>query len=355
MRPVISGLGMVSTLGRDAVTACAALRAGMTRPRPLAFYVPSSEDLLVEPVFGHPMTGTTDGFEGLGLYLLLAHLALSDLLDATGCEPGNATFWKESGLWVCTSTGRLDDEYELEAHERMLDKRLVPELIRYVGLVIPMKQTRRVPLGHASVLFGVQEACDAIRGGRLARALVVGVDSLVDEGSLEWLASRNRLKTPEHAVGVMPGEAAAALLLERADLAERRKAKILAEVSDIATGYGEKELPEAAPSAGMALSRVIEQVVARAGSIGSVYGDLNGEDARAREWGLVLVRNHKRLGGVRLWLPATSFGDTGAASGAIGLVAACRSFERKYAGGDEVLVCARGDFGEVAAGVVRRP
>ncbi|HYO59982.1 hypothetical protein [Archangium sp.] len=80
MRLAVTGLGMVSTLG-PVVPGCAALRCGMVRPAPLDFHVVSSGDMPgVEAVTGHPLRGLTAGFTGLGLYALLAHHALQDLL-----------------------------------------------------------------------------------------------------------------------------------------------------------------------------------------------------------------------------------------------------------------------------------
>ena len=70
MRLAITGLGMLSTLGDDVISSCAALRCGLVRPAPLRFEVYSEdEEEGVARVVGHPLQGVTNGFEGIGLYI----------------------------------------------------------------------------------------------------------------------------------------------------------------------------------------------------------------------------------------------------------------------------------------------
>ena len=57
-----------------------------------------------------------------------------------------------------------------------------------------------------------------------------------------------------------------------------------------------------------------------------LVADLNGTDFRASDWGYALVHLRDRLGEFEadLWLPAESFGETGAATGGVSL---CMVFE----------------------------
>lgn len=354
VRLAITGLGMVSTVGHDVVSACAALRAGMTRPAPLDFQVASSDDLAVEAVTGHPLTGVTEGFSGLGLHVHLASLALRDLLDYGRLDATDAHFWRDTALWVGTSPPRVTEEEDGEALQRLLDARLCAELVRRVGLAIPSNHQRLMPRGHTSVLSAVAEAAEALAHGRIRRALVLGVDSLVGEDELQWLAFHRKLKTPERPVGLMPGEAAAALLLESETEARRRQAV----PAGLLTAVEVLEHPGAARDEplGLPLARVIEATVSQAPRLHAIYGDLNGEEWRARHWGTALVRLSQRpsfQGARRSW-PATSLGDTGAASGAILLALACRTFLRNPASGDTALVWSQADSGAVASALVRR-
>ncbi|HYO53515.1 hypothetical protein [Archangium sp.] len=355
IRLAITGLGLVSTIGNDVVSACASLRAGITRPAPLDFQVASSEDLSVEAVMGHPMVGVTDGFTGLGLYVHLASLALQDLLAYGRLDARDVRFWRDTALFVGTSPVRDEEQ---EDFQQLLDEHLCAELVRRAGLDIPPENRRRIALGHASVLSAANEAAEAVARGRVRRALVLGVDSLVGEDELLWLASLRRLKTPEHAVGLMPGEAAAAILLESETEARLRQATPAGLLTAVTTGAGESELGSRARIAqqGLHLSRVIEETASRATRIHAVYGDLNGEEARAREWGMALVRLSQmtQYRGAREYWPATCMGDTGAASGAIAMALACRNFIRNPASGDTALIWSRADSGVVASALVSR-
>lgn len=345
---------MVSTVGYDVVSACAALRAGITRPAPLDFQVASRDDLAVEAVMGHPLTGVSDGFSGLGLYVHLASLAVRDLLLYARLAAAGSDFWRDTALWVCTSPPRSEDEEDAEALQRLLESRLCADLVRRMGLAIPPEHQRLVPRGHVSVLDAVAEASDALAQGRVRRALVVGVDSLVGEEALRWLAFHRRLKTPEQAAGLMPGEAAAALLLESEAVVRRRQAVsagLVSAVEVLAPSGDTRDVPP-----GLALARVIEATTAQASRIHTVYGDLNGEEWRARQWGTALVRFSQRpaFQALRQSWPAISLGDTGAASGAIQLALACRTFLRDPASGDTALVWSHADSGTVASALVHR-
>ncbi|MCY1046163.1 hypothetical protein OV208_32935 [Corallococcus sp. bb12-1] len=336
------------------MSACAALRAGITRPAPLDFQVASRDDLAVEAVMGHPLTGVSDGFSGLGLHVHLASLALRDLLHYGKLDATDTGFWRDTALWVCTSLPRIEEEADGEALQRLLESRLCSALVHRVGLAIPPDQQRFMPRGHTSVLGGVAEAFEALSHGRVRRALVVGVDSLVGEEELQWFAFHRRLKTPEQAVGLMPGEASAALLLESEGEARRRQAVSSGLVSAVEVLEPSLDSQDVPP--GLSLARVIEATMAQASRIHTVYGDLNGEEWKARQWGSALVRLSSRppFQAMRQSWPAISLGDTGAASGAIQLALACRTFLRNPSSGDTALVWSQSDSGAVASALVHR-
>jgi 3-oxoacyl-[acyl-carrier-protein] synthase-1 len=88
--------------------------------------------------------------------------------------------------------------------------------------------------GHAAVLAGVREAARLLEAGEAERVVVLGVDSLVTPESLAWLGRRRWLKTPDRLVGLMPGEAAGAVLLETERGARRRGAPVQGYVEAVA-------------------------------------------------------------------------------------------------------------------------
>jgi 3-oxoacyl-[acyl-carrier-protein] synthase-1 len=92
------------------------------------------------------------------------------------------------------------------------------------------------------------------------------------------------------------------------------------------------------------LAQAIEDVLTnlshRINKLSFIIGDLNGDTHRSSEWGYALVRlqDRFRLGNLPLWLPSVSFGETGAAAGAIAVCIATKAFERRYAPGNIALV-----------------
>src|SRR4051812_8067739 len=90
----ITARGMVSSLGSDVITACAAARAGLVLPAPLDFQVSSPDDGRPEAIAGHPAGEMTRGFEGFARLVRLAALGLGDLLRQA-----------PDGPWLSARTG----------------------------------------------------------------------------------------------------------------------------------------------------------------------------------------------------------------------------------------------------------
>ncbi|ATB27677.1 hypothetical protein [Melittangium boletus] len=354
MRLAITGLGMLSTLGEDVVTACAALRAGLSRPAPLRFEVFSpDEESGSAVVTGHPLKGIADGYEGVGLYTRLTSQAIQDLVRYAGLTPGDSAFWGATSLYVCISPPRNNELGSVI--EELFSEHLIPSILDEVGLPIAPARTRLLMLGHASVLTAIHAAGEQIEAGRGSRALIVGVDSLVGEDELAWLADHGRLKVAEHVVGLMPGQASAAVLVEHKPTARRRQARVEAFIDGVQPGQEERSRARQQRGSGVGLATVVARTLKDRRRVAEVYADLNGEDARAYEWGTALVRlSEAHELPTSIHTPAVSLGDTGAASGAISIAAAVRSLVRGYAQGDDILVWSSSDTGEVASALITR-
>lgn len=353
-RLAVTGLGMVSSVGRDVVTACASLRAGRRRPSDLPHMMLVDDENEPLPLWGYPMRGYTDGFVYRGLWARIARGCLEDLL-AYGRLPRTGELWARTG--VALVVPHLDPDRFPPPEDCGLDRLVegygVP-LFQSLRLPVPAGQFWVVDRGHAGVALATWQAAQVIGEGRVDRVLVLAVDSYLDLLTLEWLEEHRRLKTPDHPAGLIPGEAGACILLESEGAARQRGAEIQAFVVGTAAGEEPNHLFSEDVNTGAALATVAAQATADSFS-GDVYSDLNGEPWRAYELGCARTRLSGRIADeARFVLPADSLGETGAASGAVSLCMAVRSFARGYALGAEALVLSSSEHGQVGAVRVAR-
>lgn len=364
----ITGCGMVCSLGVDVATSCAAARAGIVRPEELSYYpVRSPEDGSAASAIGHPASLLADGFEGDARLLCLAVGALADL---EGRFPRERWESKRVGVYVSVpdlnrSQKRLESTPDDIASGRAtsgrtalagnLDAEQNRGRVLWESIVDrcdwPAAQWFRysTTCGHAGVARALTRAWSELVANTIDIALVGGVDSLLDEDTLAWLEETNRLKTPSNAVGFQPGEAAAFLILEKTTAVVGPRDQ-LARLSAVCLGE-EPHTPfsdEPCTGSGLADLMCFNEALKswRASGFCWIISDQNGEGYRANEWGNVVVRLAQRVGPSTqplLWYPAASFGDTGAASGAVAMCVASRAFARKYAPFSDVGIVSTGE------------
>lgn len=358
---VITAMGAVSSVGLDAATTCASIRAGLSRPETLVeLEVLDIEEQVPVGVSGHPVSIVTFGFGGVGRWLQLAALALEDLCASAGLPPAADTrFWSTTLCYVvvpvldvprfimeplCASDGAVESSF------------VRPLLARVKGSFAPGR-TILVSRGRIGVLEAVRLADEHFRQARFERVVVLAVDSLTDANTLAWLAENNRLKHDGNPVGLAPGEGAVALMLEAPRVATSRGAPTVGSLGAIEIDQDPQALFIGERSQGEALARAVSSVLTSDGGTlpyrTPTVTDLNGEEWRAQEYGYARVRVSRRAwDGDGVELPASSVGDIGAAMTALQIVIACRSLARGYAAGDRVLFTSSDEYGNVGAGTV---
>lgn len=346
---------MVSSLGHDARHACAAARAGLSRRTESDYVVLAGDDGQPGGLNAHCVPELTTGFEGLPRLVQLATGAVRDLAsrksDLTSTDDSLAVY-----LSVCDLRRQYSD-LELVADEAIRksmqeaaesDEGGIEDetILRRFGHAIAAGAGLRQPppirfvgkAGHTGFAEASAAAMTDLVGGAVKHALVLAVDSLVEESTISWLDATGRLTTPSFAVGLEPGEAAVGVLLEDASAVGSQpvtrldRVKLGEESGERATG----ELPS-----GKVLAELLLEAASDPVSSPWIIIDHNGEYARAMEWGGTL--NHLRKRGLPIEtstasMPAISFGDTGAASGGVALCFALNAFERGYHHSSEALI-----------------
>jgi 3-oxoacyl-[acyl-carrier-protein] synthase-1 len=307
------------------------------------------------PVMGHPLRGVTEGFSFLGLWVRIAEIVVGDVIRYGNLPaPEDARFWSTCHLVLVTpalDAGRfplLDDE---EPDPSSVLAAYVDSLLELTGLPFGREKVQTVPTGHVGVGQALEMVARRISAREMQRCLVVAVDSYLESDAIDWLARGRRLKFGDNPVGLSPGEAGAAFLVESPRAARDRNGRVEAWVKSVALGDTKRPAAETnAQRDGIALADSLSAVLPAEPSFrGHLVTDLNGEEWRAREFGGALARLGARFGDVDVVYPAKSLGDTGAAGGAIGVCLAARAFRRNYSRSNVTIVTSLSDSGAVSA------
>ena len=357
MNLVLSEFGMVTSVGHDAATSCAAIRAGMTRATPLAdaqVLDPDTQTMI--PLIGHAVYGLTDGASPVARWLTLSRYAFLDLYRS-GSLPAkdDVSFWERTALALVSPV--VDDArfmFFAPFEELSIETAYATPLLR--SLAVPIDPAHMFLLsegrtGAVRAIAGIETLLDR---RAIDRVIVLATDSYLDGYSIEWLGQAERLKQADQPSGLMPGEAAAAVLVEREQTVHLRGAKVRARISAAVVDREPEGFLGRERRHGRAIARVLSSALeGNAQSVpfsGDLICDLNGEAWRAYEFGAALAQVPRALlKSHRVVLPAMSIGDVGASSALVGLIVACRAFERGHAtSGSSLVTCASGS-GRVGA------
>ncbi len=230
-------------------------------------------------------------------------LALADCLDdAPGLDTRQVPL-----IWLAPEAERAgpDLEWRAEIHRQAVTQ-LGKEFHPASGIL---------PLGRAGLAHALQQACACLLREHCPAVLLAGVDSYLDAGTINGYLHAERLQVPGNSDGFIPGEGAAAVLLEPARSGG---------AGVCITGYGEGEeagRPDGSvPSRAQGLTRAIRTAMSAAridyGDLDFRMSDQNGEAFFSREAANAFTRVAPE-GGAKLELLtlADSLGEIGAATG----------------------------------------
>lgn len=321
----VRSVGMVCSVGLDAPSACAAIRARVSRIEELHFH-----DRTGKPILGAPAREATIGLQGAAR---LAPMLARAIRECSGNAP--------VPLLLAVDDLRRPDLGEDRP------ARLVEEVQRLMGLKFP-PPVDVFHEGRTGFFRALQRAADLSKRLDFDGCIAAAADSYLNGRALDWLLEQDRLKTEFNPDGIIPGEAAAALFLQRP---KKGRASMM-QIAGL--GFGEEnESPNLARGladairAALASARVeLEEVDFR---VGGMTGDrrtfMEASTALAR-----LQRVHKDE--FELWVPAEKLGDVGAALPACMLVVTATAFAKGYAPGARALVTVSSDSPARAACVV---
>jgi 3-oxoacyl-[acyl-carrier-protein] synthase-1 len=275
----------------------------------------------------------------------LAALALPPLLEATvslRCHSDASIKSLRIPLFLGVPATRPG--WPLDAQHQLLSS-----VVERAELPLSPSDAQVASLGHAASVVAIASAVELIATGKADVVLAGGVDSYQHVDTLEWLDASRRLHSERNLDGFVPGEGAGFCLLASQRVVQRLKTPILARVR--ATAITREPHPFAGEGVciGEGLTDAFHRVLANladAERADWTLCDMNGESFRATEWAYAYVRSgRKHRDPLDIWHPADSYGDVGAASGAVLAAIAIGAWSRNYARGPRCLIWTSSDAG----------
>lgn len=334
MSVVVQAAGMVTAVGLDAPSTCAALRAridGFAETR----FVGADGNWMVGAAVPLPRN-----WIGEKRMLHLAAGAIVEILDSA------PDFASHGALLLC-----LAEPERPGAPVRDIDgfARKVSGITSDTTRI----HTEIIQHGRPSGFVALERARKLLDAGKAKQVMIVGVDSYLTGGAVNGY--RDRILGPGNSNGFIPGEAAAAILCTASGHGLRVSGLGLAH--EKAFIYNRKDedgldLPLRADGMTSAYKTAFAEAGLGHDKISTKIGDLIGETFWFRQSALAVQRTQRELSDVHpIWPIAASLGNVGAAVVPLMLGWALAAVQKKYARPGPFLIEASGDDGACGATV----
>jgi 3-oxoacyl-[acyl-carrier-protein] synthase I len=344
----IIGIGVVTCVGLDTIQTASSVHAGISRVREIDW---QGQD-------GNPFRGgflPEDCLEEMNRRLrtvLSASLPARILQLAAPALRETVEEFDEApeGFPIIVGVGSRD---QLPENSSEL---LLSNLMRQAQVRLNLKASEVIVAGRTAGLSAMQRACARLADGYPGPVIAGGIDSYYNLRRLIDLDFAGRILNDVNLDGFLPGEGAGFLALAGSGKVQH-SGQLRGRIAGIIEKKSSSKSDAQAP--GDLLSGTIrglmEQIPQALLPAHSVYSNLNGENAGAKEWGVCFLRNRNFFAEVmKLCHPAEYMGETGAAMGPILTALSVRGIYRGYESGPCLAWCS-GDEGECAALYVTSP
>ena len=341
----VIGAGAATPVGLGYSQSCTAIRAGVAAFAESEFFLwtTTREPIVAAAV---PLRPTPIESRPVGRLSTLARIALRECLRETSVDS------RRTALLLGAPS-----EQRAQKFREWFDEDLYSGLFSRVVRAFH-SASEILPHGNVSVLAGLRRAQDLLDKGIVEQCIVGGVDSLLNPPDLERLEHSWRLHREGESYGLVPGEAAAFVVVAPHGLPQR--SPVVGTILGIGAGRESAEhcaLSNGHPT-GMGLEQALSAAITDAGlpeaAVGLRVSDLNGERYGAMDSLLAMSRFYRSdRNGLPIWHPAECTGETGAASGAILIQVACHALSCGYAPATHVMCELSSDEGHRAACVIQ--
>lgn len=324
----VQSCGMVTAIGLDALSACAAMRAGLDNFAETRFIARDGNWILGSEV---PLPEGWRGIERLAQLLAAA---------CDECRKDVEIDFEAVPVLLCLAEnerpGRIAD----------LETQLWQKLSEKLGVSLS-KESRAYAYGQVGGFVALHDARRLLEEGAPA-VLIAGVDTFLVSETLRKLSDEDRLLTESNSNGFIAGEAGAAVLVAgKGDLY----------LKGLGFGAEEAHISSEKPLRADGLTKAIKDALGEAGivydDISYRIADIAGESYYFREAALAQTRIWRgERDPEEVWQPSSGIGHTGAAVVPLSLGMALIAARKDYAPGPTVLIHGSHDDGRRAAMVV---
>jgi 3-oxoacyl-[acyl-carrier-protein] synthase I len=329
----ILSVGMVTAVGLDAPSACAAMRAKLDGFQETRFPGPGGDPLVGAPV---PLPRKWIGEKRL------AHMAAAAILEAFEPVPearGNAA------LILCLA------EENRPGRPGPDGARLAARIADITGVTTPHR-TRIVAHGRPSGHAALDRARRLLAERAFPYVMIAGVDGYLSTLSIAHYLAENRLLTPDNPNGFIPGEAAAAVLCARPGAGDFRLFGL-----GLAREPAHIHNPADAPLRGDGMTSAYRAALEEAGvSLAQIdyrLSDLIGEQYFFKQTTLASLRLERGRQDLQdIWSPGESLGNVGSAVVPLMVGMAFLAARKNYAPGNPLLIEASSDSGACGAAIL---
>lgn len=331
----IKGCGMVTGVGLDAPSSCAAIRAAIDNFQETRFMDAGGEWIMgCEVPLEEPWRGTRK----------LAKMLARALQECAASDP--QLNLEQVPVIICLA------EKERPGRVEHLGSRVFFETQQELGIRFHEK-SELLDHGRVGAMVALRMARKMIYEQKIEKVIIAGVDSLLNAPALRAYEERERLLTSQNSNGFIPGEAAAAIIVTWP------KAGPDPQLVCIGLGFGvekatiDAELPLRADGLVQALREATADAGCTMGDLDFRITDVSGEQYGFKEAELAVLRTlRKRKEGFDIWHPADCIGEVGAAIGLIVLIIAMVGTQMVYTPGSNILCHFANEDGKRAASVL---
>ena len=329
----IIAAGMVTPVGFNYQSSCAAIRAGISGVKQANLWDAENGEYLSAGKVNLPQW-----WEGIGKLADLVAPAIWECFEAAKPEPS-------SRIPILLGIAPHDRPHRLQN----LDDEILNEV--EWRLEIPRhRESRIIPVGNVSGVIGIQEAERIIGSGLAHYCVVAGVDSFLQQSVVEAYMDQRRILTKSNSNGFLPGEAGCAVLVARSGSKPKPELRILG----IGFGREQATVASAEPLRGSGQIEACRKALADAGvamhEIAYRQTDLSGEHYKFKEAMLTQGRLlRQRMEKQDISHPGEYLGEIGAAHVPCVLAMSHYSAHKEFASGRRCLCHFSGDGDDRAA------